>query len=158
MLVFGALGGITLDGIGLRDILFRGVIVTGFWLSRYLPSLSDERRRQVLKEVMQLLVDGVIKPKGGELQLYGSVLQAILSHMSQHLGWMHAIMAAPQYLVHHGACRVKFLMSSRCGPCRRQVSAGAGQGGHRGVTEVRQEGQSSAGRLSIAIVLDAYGT
>ena len=66
VLVFGALGGITLDGIGLRDILFRGVIVTGFWLSRYLPSLGDERRRQVLGEVMQLLEDGVIKPKGGE--------------------------------------------------------------------------------------------
>ena len=76
MLVFGALGGITLDGIGLRDIIFRGVIVTGFWLSRYLPSLSDERRGQVLGEVMQLLVDGVIRPKGGELQLYSSILQA----------------------------------------------------------------------------------
>ena len=39
-------------------------MVTGFWLNRYLGALG-ERKGEVLKEVLQLLEEGVIKPRAG---------------------------------------------------------------------------------------------
>lgn len=67
VLVYGALGGIASNNISIRDTLFRGVTVTGFWLSRYFRALGDEGQGKVIKEVLGLLADGTLKPRTGRL-------------------------------------------------------------------------------------------
>ncbi len=47
--------------------LCRGVIVTGFWLGRFMRSLDDAGRQRVLADVMELLVKQVFKPRAGRL-------------------------------------------------------------------------------------------
>lgn len=66
VLVYGAMGGIASTNISIRDTMFRGVSVTGFWLSRYLPALGAEGQRRVVTEVLELLEKGILKPRAGE--------------------------------------------------------------------------------------------
>ena len=54
--------------LGLGDLLFRGVIVTGFWLTRWLEVLGDERAA-TLGKLMDLMAQGVIVPHSGESQM-----------------------------------------------------------------------------------------
>lgn len=69
VLVYGAMGGIVSNGISVRDTLFRGVSVTGFWLNRFMQALDQAAKQQALEAVMQLLANGVIKPRAGEVLL-----------------------------------------------------------------------------------------
>ena len=46
--------------------MVRGVILQGWWLSRYLQSKSAEETRGILEEVMGLLESGVIRLPVGE--------------------------------------------------------------------------------------------
>ena len=55
-----------MDGLSLRDLLFRGVIMTGFWLVRFLPTLDRSEIAKFPKEVMDLLEQGIFKPRAGE--------------------------------------------------------------------------------------------
>jgi NADPH:quinone reductase-like Zn-dependent oxidoreductase len=77
VLVFGALGGRQSDAISVRDTLFRGVIVTGFWLGRFMRSLDDAGRQRVLADVMELLVKKVFKPRAGDIFPLEKVNEAI---------------------------------------------------------------------------------
>ena len=52
--------------LGLGDLLFRGVTVTGFWLTRWLEVLGSERAA-TLGKLMDLMAQGVIVPHSGRL-------------------------------------------------------------------------------------------
>ena len=65
--MYGALGGTTVN-LGLGDLLFRGVTVTGFWLTRWLQSLGAQTG-PTLGKLMQLLEQRVIVPHAGALLL-----------------------------------------------------------------------------------------
>lgn len=62
--VYGALGGTTVT-VGLGDLLFRGVHVTGFWLSTWLAELGP-KSAEVLKSCMDLMAKGIIVPTAGK--------------------------------------------------------------------------------------------
>ena len=61
--VYGALAGVTVT-VGLGDLLYRNVIVTGFWLNVWLKSLGD-KRAETLDKLMGLMAQGVIVPHSG---------------------------------------------------------------------------------------------
>ena len=65
MLVYGGLSAITIDGLQLRDLLFRGVIVTGFWISTYMARLEKGPLDKLHSEVMSLLEQKVFQPRSG---------------------------------------------------------------------------------------------
>ena len=84
VLVYGAMGGIASTNISIRDTMFRGVSVTGFWLSRYMSSLSKERQRQVVTEVLELLEKGVLKPRTGRTFTLPHYIFNAETHTSQY--------------------------------------------------------------------------
>lgn len=66
--MYGALGGTTVT-LGLGDLLFRGVTVTGFWLTNWLQSLGDQTGA-MLGNLMRLLEQRVIMPHSGAAPLH----------------------------------------------------------------------------------------
>lgn len=75
VLVYGAMGGIVSNNISIRDTLFRGVSVTGFWLSRYMKTLGEVGTRKMIEEVIELLASGILKPRTGKFYACLSAIQ-----------------------------------------------------------------------------------
>lgn len=77
VLLYGSMGGLTFQA-NVPDVLFRGIVIKGFWLSLFLKSLSTEKSEKLFSEVMNLLETKIIEPFVGEkmdLSLFKEALQ-----------------------------------------------------------------------------------
>lgn len=64
-IIYGAMSGLTAT-YNIPDVLFRDVVVRGFWLIPYMAGLPAAERERVMATVLQLLADGIITPYSGE--------------------------------------------------------------------------------------------
>ena len=65
VLLYGLLSSLNAE-IGISDLLFRGVKVHGFWMSRYVGQLGPGEFKEVVGNMIGLLSDKVIDPMVGE--------------------------------------------------------------------------------------------
>ena len=75
-IIYGAM-----DGLGasfaVPDPLFRGIVIKGFWLIKWMKSLSGEERASVVDEVMGLLASGVMGIHEGKRFSLDQVVEAV---------------------------------------------------------------------------------
>lgn len=74
--LYGAMGGLEI-GAGIPDILFRGVVIRGWWLANYFPGKSAEEKEKVCGEILKMMTDGVVTPYSGSVYPLAEVAAAI---------------------------------------------------------------------------------
>lgn len=62
--LYGAMQGFTFI-VGVPDVLFRGIVIEGFWLNVWVGSLTPERKQQVFAEIVSFMADGSLTPHTG---------------------------------------------------------------------------------------------
>lgn len=63
--------------VGIPDVLFRDVVVRGFWVTPYFINMSKADKHQFAQEVMGLLARKVVVPTFGKTYPLREVVQAI---------------------------------------------------------------------------------
>ena len=76
VLIYGAMSGLEFAG-SVVDVLFRSVVVRGFWLNVFLGGLSAERKGAVFNEVIGWLADGSLVPFSGQRFPLSDVVAAV---------------------------------------------------------------------------------
>lgn len=76
ILLYGAMSGLTIT-VGIPDVLFRGVVVKGFWIGPWLDGKPVDEKKEVLGAVMDMMANRVIVPYSGKKYKLEDVLEAI---------------------------------------------------------------------------------
>ena len=85
VLIYGAMSGLGAS-FSIPDLLFRGVVLKGFWLVTWLHGLSAVTKQQVLQSTMDLLANKVITPYSGTVYTLDKVVEAVAHATSDSRG------------------------------------------------------------------------
>lgn len=81
VIIYGAMSGLEAK-VGIPDVLFRDVIVRGFWITPWMLKKPKDQRLQFAEEVMGLLAKGLVVPTFGHTYPLREVVKAI-AHSTQ---------------------------------------------------------------------------
>jgi len=74
--LYGAMGGLEISA-SIPDILFRGVMLKGWWLVSYMGGKTVEEKDAICSEILRMMAEGVVKPYAGKVFGLADVQAAI---------------------------------------------------------------------------------